>query len=97
MSTYEIIANEVRKYWEQTYAQDVLIFFDQKYKWERDWDHIAVYASPYSSDDENTVCFQWDFCEGQTEARSIEIISFEEAAEIVEGYMKWRKRREPNE
>lgn len=97
MGTYDIIAREVRKYWAHTCVQDVIVFFQQKFEWEKDWEHIAVYASPYSSDDAETVCFQWDFCEGQTETRSIRIISFDEAAEIIEGYMKWREWRERDE
>lgn len=84
----EIIAKEIRKFWiKHGYPCEVIVLFEQKYTWEKNWEKCAEFASPFSDSDEETVLFQNDFNEGQTDVRNIRIISFEEAAEILERFL----------
>lgn len=74
----KIIADAVRKYWNETYPHDVVVFFEQKYEHEFSWDGEWVIATPYSSSNADTVIFNTDFCEGQTEVRGIEIADLDD-------------------
>lgn len=80
MDSYDIIADKVRSFWKETYPQDVIAFFFQKYDFESEWqwEYCEELASPNSSDDYETVIFETDFCEGQTEVTDVKIVSLEE-------------------
>lgn len=77
----EIIADTVRKYWKETHPHNVVVFFEQKYEHEFSWNEEWVIAEPYSSSNSDTVIFNTDFCEGQTEVRSIKIADLDDVVD----------------
>ena len=79
-NSYDIVADAVRKFWEETYVQDVIAFFYQKYDFDSDneWIWHEEYIYPQSSYDYETVNFQTDFCEGQTCVKDLVIVSFDD-------------------
>lgn len=85
MDSSDIIANHVRDFWNDNYACGVVVFFKQKYVYEKEWDDCYVIASPASSDDDQTVVFDTDFCEGQTDVKDVNIVSLDE---IIDFYKK---------
>ena len=86
--SYDIIGDAVRAFWRKTYPQDVIAFFRQKYNFETDWEFCAELISNSGSDDYDSVIFNDDFCEGQTEVKDIMIVPLEE---IIEFYHdNWR-------
>lgn len=80
--SYEIVADEIRKFWRKTYPQTVIAFFDQKYDYESKWEQLNELAFPISDSDYKNVEYQYDFCEGQTDVRNIHIVSLEEVSEF---------------
>lgn len=84
MSSYDIIADKVREYWKETYPQDVIAFFYQKYNFESEWEWHEELVQPYGSSDYETVVYDNDFCEGQTDVKDINIVSLEE---IIQFYI----------
>ena len=69
----DIVAETVKKFWdEHKEVGTVVCFFDQKYEYEEEWDHVRVLAEPYQGD-WDVVEFEWDFYEGQTEIKNIKI------------------------
>lgn len=85
MNTYDIVADKVRSFWKETYPQDVVAFFFQKYSFESEWEYCRELIYPHGSDDYDTVIFHSDFCEGQTEIKNIKIVPLDE---IIESYDK---------
>lgn len=85
MNSYDIIAEAVRKYWRDNYPQDVIVFFQQKYSWDNDWERCAELVEPHGSDDYENMTFLNDFCEGQTEVKDIVIVPL---SDITEFYYK---------
>lgn len=53
--SYDFVAEAVRKYWEDTYPQDVVAFFYQKYDFENEWDWQEELVMCESSSDIETV------------------------------------------
>lgn len=84
----DIIADAVRKYWaeESQCPEPVVVYFYQKYDFDGDdkWMSHAEYVSPFSSDDFNTVIFEDDFCEGQSDVKDIHIVSAEEVIDCYQ-------------
>lgn len=82
MDSYDIIADTVRKYWNEVsrHPCDVIAFFYQRYDYEsdNDWRFEQELCMPYSSDDFNTVEFLDDFCEGETEVKDIRIVPLDD-------------------
>lgn len=83
----DIIADAVRKYWNETHPRDVVVFFEQKYEHEFSWDKEWAIATPYSSSNADTVIFNTDFCEGQTEVRDIKIADLDD---VIDYYIENR-------
>ena len=83
--SYEIVADEIRKFWRKTYPQTVIAFFDQKYDYESKWEQLNELAFQMDYGDYKNVEYQYDFCEGQTDVRNVHIASLEE---VVEFYRK---------
>jgi hypothetical protein len=81
-SSYEIVADEIRKFWRKTYPQTVIAFFDQKYDHESEWERHNELASPIGDNDYKNVEYEYDFCEGQTDVRNVHIASLEEVTEF---------------
>lgn len=80
--SYEIIADAVRAFWKkECFAMDVIVFFDQKYSNDKEWEHRAELVMCNSDSDLNKVIFLYDFCEGQTEVEHIHIVELEEVTE----------------
>lgn len=84
MNSYDIVLEKVREYWKQEYPKKVIVFFYQKYSHDSEWDWCAELVSPYAFDDYETVIFDNDFCEGQTNVKDIHIVPFDE---IIDFYV----------
>ena len=77
--SYEIIGDIVREYWKQEcFAENVIVFFDQKYSDDKQWEHCEELVMCNSPSDFENVIFLSDFCEGQTEVNNIHIKNLEE-------------------
>lgn len=76
MDSYEIVGKAVREFWKKTHPQDVFAFFYQKYDFESDaeWEWCEELIECKSDIDYDSVCFQYDFCEGQTCVKDLEIV-----------------------
>lgn len=73
-NSYEIIRDAVREFWErQGYAEEVIVFFFQKYLHEKQWERCQVLVMCNSPDDLEHVIFLSDFCEGQRDVANIHI------------------------
>ena len=70
--SYDIIGEAVRKWWDDRFECDVVVFFEQKYDFEDDscWCQEEVVVE---HDGNGGMTFDWDFCEGQTDVRRIYI------------------------
>lgn len=75
MDSYDIVAEIVRLYWRRThFAQDMVVYFKQKYEHEKDWEWCEEIAFCNSDTDMDNVSFLNDFCEGQTCVNIYEIV-----------------------
>lgn len=81
-NSYDIVADEIIKFWKKTYPQIVIAFFDQKYDYESRWEQHNELAFPVGDWDYENMEYQYDFCEGQTDVRNIHIASLEEVTEF---------------
>lgn len=83
--TDDIVTEAIRNFWDNNgFPEDVVVFFDQKYDYEDRWEHIRCIVTPNGSNDFETVCFEWDFNEGQTDIRNIRIVTLEEVLDKFE-------------
>jgi hypothetical protein len=86
-NSYDIVAEAVRKYWVENYPQPVIAFFFQKFDYENDneyrWHSELVECQ--SIDDYKTVIFLYDFCEGETCVKDLQIVSLED---VLDYYVK---------
>lgn len=73
ITSSEIIADKIRKFWEEHGDEEVVVFFWQKYEWEKDWQFVVITAECYKRDNIYIVSFNTDFCEGQTCVKDIKI------------------------
>lgn len=75
-NSYDIIGEAVLKFWNHYYPCDVVVFFEQKHEYDdaRYWFKEEVIAE---HDGSGGIIFNWDFCEGQTDVRNIEIDTLE--------------------
>lgn len=79
MNSEDIIAKAVKQFWEDgDIAYDCVVFFEQKYHHEKVWEKIdcIVYAC------DNGMVFDYDFCEGQTDVRSIKIVKLSDVIDF---------------
>jgi hypothetical protein len=85
--SYDTVRNAVIDFWKETYPQDVIVFFNQKYEFDLDEDYewCQELASPQASDDYENVIFNSDFCEGQTWVKDIQVVPLNE---IVNYYVE---------
>lgn len=88
--SYDFVEEAVRKYWENTYPQDVVVFFYQKYECEQEWDWHEELVECESSSDYQTVCFLHDFCEGQTCVKDITIVPLSEVTSYYARNELWK-------
>ena len=79
--SYDYIEDAVRIYWKNTFPQDVVAFFRQKYSFDDEWvcHEEAVFCK--SDSDYENVSFLNDFCEGQTCVENIQIVPLSEVLE----------------
>lgn len=77
--SYKIIGDAVREFWKQeVFAEDVIVFFYQKYSNDKQWEQCQELAMCNSPEDFEHVTFLSDFCEGQTDVKNIHIKTLEE-------------------
>lgn len=85
MNSYDIIEQEVKKFWKKEYPQDVVAFFYQKYEHEAEWEWCEEVVECNGSDDYENMTFLNDFCEGQTCVKDVTIVSL---SEVIAYYRK---------
>lgn len=78
MNSYDIIGEAVKKYWNESHPQDVVVFFYQKYDFEDEWEWCEELVEAYSSTDYEKMMFLYDFCEGQTCVKDIRIVPLDD-------------------
>ena len=75
----DIIADAVRKFWrEKHFSEDVIVFFNQKYDGEEEWDWCEELIESNAFMDFEDLTFHSDFCEGQTMVKNITVVPLEE-------------------
>ena len=79
-NSYDIVGEAVREDWKDTYPQDMIAFFFQKYEWEDEWEWHDELVSPHAWDDYETTVFLWDFCEGQTCVKDLTVVPLDKVA-----------------
>lgn len=86
VDSYDIVSAKVREYWKQTYPHDVIAFFYQKYGFESEmeWEWHSELVSNLEPDDYESVIFENDFCEGQTDVKDVRIVPLDE---IIDFYI----------
>lgn len=92
MNNYDIVAQAVIEYWKNTIPQVVIAFFYQKYDFESEWEWCEELIEPYGANDYETVLFQYDFWEGQTQIKDIKIVPLDE---ITTFYAEQHKLKSP--
>lgn len=88
--SYDFVEEAVRKYWEDTYPQDVIVFFYQKYDYENEWDWHEELVMCGGSSDWETVEFLRDFCEGQTCVKNIAVVPLSEVTSYYARNELWK-------
>lgn len=76
LNSEQIIAEAVRKYWQDTFPQDVVVFFYQKYKFEKHWRQMKELVICISDNGDEMEILN-DFCEGETDVKCIKIVPLE--------------------
>lgn len=76
--SYDAVAKAVKDYWKESYPQDVIVFFWQKYSWDNSWVKCEELVECINSINYETVIFHSDFCEGQTDVKDIVIVPLHE-------------------
>ena len=84
-NSYDYIADAVRTYWKNTFPQDVVAFFRQKYSYDDEWECLEEVIFCKSDSDYETISFLNDFCEGQTCVKDITVVPL---LEIIEYYAR---------
>lgn len=80
--SYTIVGEKVRAFWRETYPQNCIAFFEQKYTWEDKWDEREELIECNDCGDYETVIFENDFCEGQTDVRNVIVVSLNEVCDL---------------
>lgn len=81
MNSEDIIAKAVKQFWEDGVVEDdCVVFFEQKYHHEKVWEKITCVV--YSCD--SRMVFEYDFCEGQSDVRSVKIIKLSDVIDFFE-------------
>lgn len=95
-NTYDYVQEAVVRYWKQKghYPQEMIAFFYQKYEHEDRWEWCQELIECESSDDYESVTFLNDFCEGQTEIKSLKVVPLEQ---ILDYYVDKNKLQERGE
>lgn len=83
MNNYDAVANATREYWRKNDKKQVVAIFDQKYSHEKEWEHLRVFID-YDDRHDDTVIFDYDFCEGQTDIKNLKIVSLDEILDVYE-------------
>ena len=69
----KIVADAVREWWRTHYFGSVVVFFKQKHEHDDEYEPTHIIASQAAWGDSETVEFDWDFCEGETDVQDIQI------------------------
>lgn len=72
--TYDKVAECVRDYWKKSYPQDVVVFFQQKYSYEKSWELHEELVECIGICNFRDMEFLNDFCEGQTDFKLEKIV-----------------------
>ena len=89
-NSYDIIGEEVLKFWDKNYPADVVAFFEQKYSFENDskWraheELVECTGNPLPKD-KSPMVFLNDFCEGESDVRNVHIVML---SDLLEEYRK---------
>ena len=78
MDSYDVIAEAVKGYWKDEYPQDMIVFFQQKYSWDDEWERCEELVECHGIDDYENMTFLSDFCEGQTEVKDVTVVPLRE-------------------
>ena len=78
MNSQEIVADAVVAFWSETYQQDVIAFFSQKYDFDTEWTQHAELVEWDGHWGSYDMVFHNDFCEGQTCVKDITIVPLHE-------------------
>lgn len=79
MNSYDIVGKAVQEYWKETYPQDVVAFFYQKYDYQSDdhWEQCEELVFPVGDSNYEDMEFETDFCEGQTDVKDLRIVALD--------------------
>lgn len=85
MTSQDIIEKAVKQFWDYVGECDCVAFFEQKYDHSENWEKIrcVVYSDDWNKYDHEMI-FEWDFCEGQTDVRSIAIVALSDILDFYE-------------
>lgn len=84
-NAYDIISDHVKKYWDENFPIDVIVFFKMKYDYEHCYTYYEELVECEAFDDYEHMTFLYDFCEGQTDCIVEKIIPL---YEVVKYYRK---------
>ena len=87
MNSYDIVAQAVREFWNTSIPQLVIAFFYQKYDFDKEWEWCEELIETNGDMDYETVVFENDFCEGQTQVKDITIVPFDEVTSYYAEHM----------
>ena len=76
-NSYDIVLEAVIDFWTKNTPCDVVIFFYQKYEFEKEWCFVQEYVTFNNGEVE----FTDDFCEGQTCVKYLVLVPFNKVAE----------------
>ena len=93
--SYDIIAEAVKRFWRNTYPQDVVAFFSQKYSWENEWVWCEELVECCGADNYEKMTFLSDFCEGQTDVKDVVITPLREVTALYSAIKLPEQRGEP--
>lgn len=81
----DIIENAIEQFWGYVGKCNCVAFFEQKYDHQENWEKIRCVVYPYEGmNDDIKMIFDWDFCEGQTDVRSIVIVALDDILDFYE-------------
>ena len=85
-TSYDIVSNEVRKYWNYLADHDLCVdnfyiaHFYQKYEWSDKWEECTEIIECRDGHD---VIFMMDFCEGQTMVKKLCVYALYQIGQLI--------------
>lgn len=86
MNSYDIVANEVKRYWNELADKNLpvdnfyIVHFYQKYEWSDKWEECTEIIE---CQDGHHVDFMMDFCEGQTQVKDLCIYTLYQIGQLM--------------